>query len=138
MIEITTHYEGGLHCTSTHGPSGSTVSTDAPVDNNGRGETFSPTDLIATALVSCMATIMGIVGQRKKIPLEGLKLKVEKHMSSDQPRRISKLAVVIDVPLPSNHPDRKMLEGSALSCPVFQSINPEIEVPIDWNWENPS
>jgi len=138
MIEITTLYEGGLHCASSHGPSGSQVSTDAPVDNNGRGETFSPTDLIATALGSCMATIMGIVSQRKNISIDGMKVKVGKHMSADQPRRISKLEVSIEVPLPANHPDRKMLESSALSCPVFESIHPDIKVPIDWRWEEPS
>lgn len=138
MIEIKVNYEGDLHCSNTHGPSGSTFGTDAPVDNNGRGETFSPTDLVASALGSCMATIMGIVARRKDIALEGMAVKVGKHMSEDQPRRIVKLEITIDVPLPSDHPDRKVLESSALSCPVYQSIHPDIEVPITWCWQEPS
>ena len=81
---------------------------------------------------------MGIVSQRKNISIDGMKVKVGKHMSADQPRRISKLEVSIEVPLPANHPDRKMLESSALSCPVFESIHPDIKVPIDWRWEEPS
>lgn len=134
MIEITTIYEGELHCSSTHGPSGTQVSTDAPVDNNGRGESFSPTDLVATALGSCMGTIMGIVSQRKNIDISGMKITVGKHMSTDTPRRIVKLEVAIEMPLPGNHPDRKMLESSALSCPVYESIHPDIKVPISWSW----
>ena len=135
MIEITVNYEGRLHCSSTHGPSGSTFGTDAPVDNNGRGETFSPTDLIASALGSCMATIMGIVAERKNIKIEGMIIKVGKHMSDDQPRRITRLDVTIDVPLSSEHPDRKVLESAALSCPVYQSIHPDIKVPVTWCWQ---
>jgi len=138
MIEIKVNYEGDLHCTNTHGPSGSSFGTDAPVDNNGRGETFSPTDLVASALGSCMATIMGIVAKRKNISLEGMMIKVGKQMSGDQPRRISKLEVTIEVPLPADHPERKILESAALSCPVHQSIHPEIEVPIDWRWQESS
>lgn len=135
MIEIKINYDGDLHCTGTHLPSGSRLGTDAPVDNNGRGETFSPTDLVATALGSCMATIMGIVARRKDIALEGMAVKVRKHMSADQPRRIAKLEVDIEVPLPVGHPERKLLESAALSCPVHQSIHPDIEVPINWIWQ---
>lgn len=135
MIKITTLYEGDLHCSNTHTPSGSTFGTDAPVDNNGRGETFSPTDLVATALGSCMATIMGIVARRKHLALEGMRVSVEKHMSAEQPRRIAKLDVTIEVPLPADHPERKLLESAALSCPVHQSIHPDIEVPIRWVWD---
>ena len=134
MIEITINYEGDLHCHSTHGPSGTSVATDAPVDNNGRGETFSPTDLVATALGSCIATIMGITAQSREISLQGMKIKVEKHMSEDLPRRISKLKVTIEVPLAADHTARKLLEAAALTCPVQQSIHPDIKVPIDWQW----
>jgi putative redox protein len=134
MIEITVNYEGELHCHNTHGPSGSTVTTDAPIDNNGRGQSFSPTDLIATALGSCMATIMGIVAQNKGVSLEGMTIKVGKHMSDDLPRRIAKLEVAIEVPLAADHPERKTLESSARACPVFQSIHTDIEVPIEWTW----
>ena len=138
MIEIKVNYEGDLHCSNIHGPSGSNFGTDAPVDNNGRGETFSPTDLVASALGSCMATIMGIVAKRKGIAIEGMAMKVAKHMSADQPRRIVKLEVMIEVPLASDHSDRKLLESAALSCPVHQSLHPDIEVPITWCWQEPS
>lgn len=136
MIEITTEYQGQLHCHNTHGPSGNICETDAPVDNNGRGETFSPTDLVATALGSCMATIMGIVAARKEIDLTGMKITVAKHMSTELPRRIAKLDVRIEVPLAGTHPDRKLLENAALTCPVHQSLHPEIEVPIGWGWQS--
>jgi len=136
MVEMKINYEGDLHCSNTHGPSGSNFGTDAPVDNNGRGETFSPTDLLATALGSCMATIMGIVAQRKGIDLKGMCVTVGKHMSESQPRRVSQLDIRIEMPLPADHPDRKMLENSALSCPVHQSIHPEVKVPIDWVWQD--
>lgn len=134
MIEITINYEGDLHCHNTHGPSGSTVATDAPVDNNGRGETFSPTDLVATALGSCMATIMGISAKTKGVSLEGMQIKVAKHMSEDLPRRITKLDVKIVVPLPADHPERNALEAAAMACPVAQSIHPDIDVPVFWEW----
>lgn len=133
MVKSTTIYEGGLHCSLVHEPSGAMVATDAPVDNNGKGEAFSPTDLVGAALAACMSTIMGIVAARKGIALEGMKVEVAKHMSSD-PRRIGKLEVVINVPLPADHPDRQMLENAALACPVKQSLHPDIEIPITWNW----
>lgn len=133
MVKTMTTYQGGLHCTSMHEPSGATVSTDAPVDNNGRGESFSPTDLVGAALAGCMSTIMGIVAQRKNIVIEGMTVEVGKHMNAD-PRRIAKLEVTITVPLPANHPDRKLIEQAALTCPVKQSLHPDIEIPIIWNW----
>ncbi|HBM79186.1 MAG TPA: osmotically inducible protein OsmC [Verrucomicrobiales bacterium] len=134
MIKIKIDYEGKLRCSATHGPSGDTFSTDAPVDNNGRGEAFSPTDLVAASLGSCMATVMGIVAQRKQISLEGMKLTVGKHMSEDLPRRISRLEIAINMPLEESHPDRKALESAALGCPVHHSIHPEIEVLLNWHW----
>lgn len=135
MIEISIDYEGQLHCSAVHGPSGAVLGTDAPIDNNGKGEAFSPTDLVATALGTCMATVMGIAAQRKKIPLEGMKLQVRKHMSEDQPRRIIKLEVEIDVPIAEEHPEKKLLQSVVHACPVHQSIHPEIEVPITWRWK---
>lgn len=134
MIEITTEYLGQLRCRNAHKPSGNVCETDAPVDNNGRGETFSPTDMVATALGSCMATIMGMVAERKGLDLAGMRITTGKHMSHDLPRRIARLEVKIEMPLPGDHPERKMLESAALSCPVHQSLHPEIEVPIDWHW----
>ena len=135
MIEISIDYQGQLHCSATHGPSGYSLATDAPVDNNGRGETFSPTDLVATSLGACMATVMGIVARQKEISLEGMKLGVHKYMSEDSPRRISKLEVEVDMPIPEDHPGREILQGAALGCPVHHSIHPEIEVLLTWRWK---
>ncbi len=135
MIEIRIDYEGQLRCAATHGPSGDSLATDAPVDNNGLGEAFSPTDLVATALGACMATVMGIVARRKEIVLEGMKVRVCKHMSEDSPRRISKLGVEIDMPIREDHPERELLQGAALGCPVHHSIHPDIEVAIAWRWK---
>ena len=134
MVKISIRYEGGLRCEAVHGPSGQTLFTDAPVDNHGKGESFSPTDLVATALGSCMATIMGIVADRHKLDLTGMKIEVSKEMSQDAPRRIARLTTVIDVPLPQNHPDREILERAALTCPVHQSLHPEIEKPLEFRW----
>ena len=134
MVKISIRYEGGLRCKAEHGPSGQKLFTDAPVDNHGKGESFSPTDLVATALGSCMATIMGIVAERHQLDLAGMKIEVTKEMSKYSPRRIARLATVIDVPLPANHADREILERAALTCPVHQSLHPEIEKPLDFRW----
>jgi putative redox protein len=135
MVEIKIDYQGELHCRAIHGPSGSVLETDAPVDNNGRGESFSPTDLVATALGVCMATVMGIVAKRKEIPLEGMKVVVKKHMSADTPRRIAKLEVDIDMPLPTDHPERRLLESTGNGCPVHQSLHPDVIQEIRWHWQ---
>lgn len=134
MVEIKLNYEGDLHCNAVHGPSGTTLATDAPVDNNGRGESFSPTDLVATGLGACMATVMGIVAKRKEIPLEGLNVTVRKFMTTDTPRRIAKLEVDLDMPLSADHPERKLLEATGLGCPVHHSLHPDIEVVLNWKW----
>ena len=134
MIEIHIDYKGDLHCQATHGPSDSILETDAPVDNNGRGEAFSPTDLLATSLGTCMATVLGIAANRKGIPVEGMNVKVRKFMSDDQPRRVAKLEVDIYVPISEEHVDRRLLQSAALGCPVHYSIHPDIEVVINWSW----
>ena len=134
MIEIKVAYEGDLRCTALHTPSGNTFVTDAPVDNNGRGQSFSPTDLVATALGTCIATVMGIVAQRREVALQGMTVTVRKQMSDTPPRRISRLEVDLVVPLPGSHPARKLLESAALACPVSQSIHPDIEVVMNWTW----
>ena len=134
MVKIDIRYEGGLRCAATHGPSGQTLHTDAPVDNHGRGESFSPTDLVATALGSCMATIMGIVAERHLLDLRGMEIEVAKVMSADTPRRIAKLETTIKVPLPPDHPQRVLLENAALTCPVHKSLSAEMAKPIDFDW----
>jgi putative redox protein len=135
MVEIHVDYEGELHCNALHLPSGNRLVTDAPVDNNGRGEAFSPTDLVATALGACMATVIGIVARRKEIPVEGMKVAVRKFMSEDLPRRISRLELDLEMPLPGDHPDRALLESTARGCPVHHSIHPDIEVVMNWKWQ---
>jgi putative redox protein len=135
MVEIKLAYEGNLHCSAVHTPSGNTLVTDAPVDNNGLGQAFSPTDLLATALGSCMATVIGIVARRKEIAVEGMKVTVRKFMSDDQPRRVKRLELDMEMPLSASHPDRKLLESAARGCPVHHSIHPDIEVEMNWLWQ---
>lgn len=134
MVEINATYHGQLRTAALHGPSGSLVETDAPVDNHGRGERFSPTDLLAAALGSCMMTIMGIYAERNEIDLTGTKVKVLKEMTSEPPRRVAKLTVTMTIPLPADHPKASAIEKAALSCPVFLSLHPEIEKPVTFHW----
>lgn len=134
MVTITSFYEGGLRCSATHGPSGVTLITDAPVDNHGKGESFSPTDLVATAVANCMMTVMAIAAERHGIDLKGTSVTIGKEMSSDTPRRIVGLKSVMTIPLPADHPQRALLEGAAKSCPVKQSLDPTIDTTVDFKW----
>jgi putative redox protein len=134
MVEIDVVYQGGLRCEATHGPSGEKLISDAPVDNHGKGESFSPTDLCATALGVCMPTVMGIFAERHQIDLVGLKVSVKKHMSADLPRRISKLEVELDMPITEDHPQRAALEKIALTCPVHESLAAGIEIPVNFRY----
>ena len=135
MVEIRIEYEGQLHCGAQHMPSLTMIETDAPIDNNGRGESYSPTDLIATALGTCMATVMGIAGRNMGVELIGMRVVVGKEMSEELPRKIAKLLVEVYMPIPEYHPERRILQSAALSCPVQYSIHPDIEVPIQWYWQ---
>ncbi len=135
MVKISLRYDGDLRCTVKHGPSGSELQTDAPTDNHGKGERFSPTDLVASAFGACMATVMGIIADRHGINLRGMEIEVGKEMSTDAPRRIARLATTIRIPLPADHPKRAQLEGAALTCPVQRSLHPDIETPVDFRWE---
>jgi uncharacterized OsmC-like protein len=134
LVKISVRYEGQLHCYAVHGPSGAKLETDAPVDNEGKGESFSPTDLVATALAACMATIMGIAAKRHSIDLEGMEIFTIKEMGADAPRRIVALKSKITVPLPGDHPQRKLLEAAALGCPVHHSLDPRIEKTVEFVW----
>lgn len=134
MVEIQISYQGQLRCQAVHGPSGSVLSTDAPVDNLGRGESFSPTDLVATGLGACMLTIMGIVAQRQGLDLTGSTVRVTKEMTSSPPRRIARLAVDITVPQRVSADDRRRLENAAHTCPVHRSLHPDVEIPITFHW----
>jgi putative redox protein len=136
-VEINIVYEGELRCTAQHGPSGVVMNTDAPVDNQGKGETFSPTDLVATALGSCMMTIMGIVARRNGYPIEGTRVKVLKEMIQEPVRRIRRLTVEIHFANGGRlqEKDRKILQQSAHTCPVLKSLHPDIQVPVTFLWE---
>ncbi|WP_050025989.1 OsmC family protein [Verrucomicrobium sp. BvORR034] len=134
MVEVNVTYDGGLRCRAQHGPSGVVLTTDAPKDNMGKGEAFSPTDLVATALATCIATTMAIVANRKGYDLPQMTVHVEKHMTSAPPRRIERLPVVVTIPLPQDHADRELLESAARGCPVHRSLHPDVQSPIEFVW----
>ena len=134
MVQISIDYTGQLHCSAIHGPSHSQLSTDAPLDNQGKGEAFSPTDLVATALGTCIATTMGIVAQREGVDLRGMTVNVTKEMAND-PRRIGRLTTEVRIPLPPDHPQRELLEKTGLGCPVHKSLPAEMERPTKFFWE---
>jgi len=127
-------YEGGLRTTCTHLKSGSDFETDAPVDNNGKGERFSPTDLMATSLATCMITVMGIKAKNMGFDLDGVKIEVEKIMKAD-PRRVGGIHLFFHIPDTLKDVDvktKEILKNTAITCPVQRSIHPDIEVKIDW------
>jgi putative redox protein len=134
VVEIQVTYQGQLRCQATHGPSRNQLLTDAPVDNQGRGESFSPTDLVATALGTCMTTIMGIAAEKHGWDIRGTRARVEKHMVADPDRRIGKLAVEIHVPHELGARERTVLEKAALTCPVHKSLHPKVEIPVTFRW----
>lgn len=133
MVEVSIRYDGDFHCSATHGPSQSQIATDAPTDNKGKGEAFSPTDLVATALGTCMATTMSI--RNEGVDLRGMTITVHKEMSKDAPRRIVGLPSEVHIPLPPNFPQRDAVEQAALNCPVHKSLLPEINRPTKFFWE---
>jgi putative redox protein len=134
MVSIALEYEGDLHCKAVHGPSGTELSTDAPKDNQGRGESFSPTDLMATALGSCMLTVMGIMARTLNVDIAGATATVEKEMTTDAPRRIARLAVKIKVPQSLESETQLKLERAAHTCPVHKSLHPDVASPIEFSW----
>lgn len=136
MVKIEIEHTGGLHSEAVHVQSGSRLQTDAPLDNGGKGESFSPTDLVATALGSCITTTMDLYAKRNGISIDGAKASVIKHMSSQPVRRISKLEVAVELPLPGNHPHRAALENAAQNCPVKKSLSAEMEIPITFAWRD--
>ncbi|WP_118193872.1 OsmC family protein [Albibacterium indicum] len=135
MATIKNEYLGELRTRATHLRSGNSLITDAPVDNQGKGEAFSPSDLLATALGSCMLTIMGIAAREHHIDLEKVELETTKIMT-DNPRRVSRLDIVFNFPKGQQYSDKEkvILEKAAKTCPVFYSIHPEIEKNLQFNW----
>ncbi len=139
-VRVDIEYQGHLRCRAVHGPSGDAIATDAPVDNHGRGEAFSPTDLVGAALGTCILTIAGIVAARDGIDLAGTRVAVTKEMAQAPLRRIARLTVEIAVPreraaaIPEAA--RRKLERAGDTCPVRASLHPDVEVAIGWNWED--
>jgi putative redox protein len=134
MVNIQIEYQGDLHCKATHGPSGVELLTDAPKDNHGRGEAFSPTDLVATALGACTLTIMGIMARTSNIDITGATAAVEKEMTATPPRRIQRLTVRIHVPHAPGSEDKEKLERAVRTCPVHKSLHPDVQIPIEFTW----
>jgi putative redox protein len=128
MIDIDVVYEGELHCAATHRPSGAQVATDAPLDNHGRGGSFSPTDLVATALGTCMATVMGITANKHKLPIEGARINVKKGMTTEMPNAARSVPEAA----------RRELEHAANTCPVRLSVLEAIDVPVKFVWPDQS
>jgi putative redox protein len=133
MTLINSVYQGGLRCQSSHGPSGTLLETDAPTDNQGKGERFSPTDLVAMALSTCILTIMGIVAERHGWDLEGCQARVEKTMNSEAPRRIAKLTVWITLPAQLDGQQRVLLKRAGEQCPVKLSLEGAIAMELHWS-----
>jgi putative redox protein len=139
IMTSTVTYDGNLRTVGQHLKSGTTIETDAPIDNNGKGERFSPSDLVATALGSCMLTIMGMRAVEMKVDLKGTRIEVEKIMKQD-PRRIGGLNLTFHFrdSLEINERQQKILQKAAETCPVAYSINPEIELNVNFNWDKVS
>ena len=136
MVKVSLEYKGDLRCEARHEPSSSTLNTDAPVDIQGKGEAFSPTDLVGTALGTCMATTMAMSGKRHQVPdIAGLRIDVTKEMTSEGPRKIRRLSTEMWIPLPKSADPEGVLEHAALNCPVYLSLDPGIEKPFTVHWQ---
>ncbi len=133
-VEITGRYVGNLKTELTHGPSGTTIRTAPPVDNQGDGSSFSPTDLAAASLGACMMTLIAIVGEREGIDLTGLSFRLEKHMASN-PRRIGAIPVTLTMPAGLTAEQREKLERAALTCPVHKSLSEEVQKDVRFVYE---
>ena len=134
MVEMNLEYTGDLRTVATHGPSGTVIQTDAPTDNMGKGESFSPTDLCGAALASCILTTISIKGLNRNWDLKGSTAKVQKIMSDDLPRRISQLNVDIQIPDRFNADEEQEMRHIADTCPVNQSLNPNIVLNVNLTW----
>ena len=133
MTTSTSKYSGELRTHSVHTQSGETYITDAPTDNEGKGEAFSPTDIVATSLANCMMTIMGIVSKRKGLIIEGTEAKINKFMGTD-PRRITEIKIDFYFPVNFSEDERKLLEKSALNCPVAKSLSSDLKQNIEFHY----
>lgn len=134
MVTSTGEYQGDLHCVAVHGPSGNSLTTDAPKDNQGRGEAFSPTDLVAVGYVTCIVTTMAIAARKRGVELAGLRYSVTKEMSATAPRRIARLTAHLWLPPGARQLPEGFLENSAHTCPVHYSLAAEVEKLIEFHW----
>lgn len=135
MATVETVYKGTLRTQATHVQSGTEILTDAPVDNQGKGEAFSPTDLLAAALGSCMLTIMGIAARQHQIDIENTSCSITKVMAAEPPRRVGELVVNLKFPEGTyTEKDKKILEKAALTCPVYLSLHPDIKKTVSFGW----
>jgi putative redox protein len=134
MTSVTIEYQGDLHCKAVHELSGTVLTTDAPRDNHGKGESFSPTDLVATALGSCILSVMGIKARMLKVDISGATAAVDKEMANAPARKIKRIAVKVRVPHQLGTEDRQALEAAAYTCPVHKSMHPDVEMPIEIVW----
>lgn len=128
-------YKGNLRCEAEHIQSKSIIETDAPTDNRGKGERFSPTDTMCVSLATCMLTTMGIKAADMNVDITGSKAEVTKHMASG-PRRISKIEVTVFLPANENEKERQVLEAAGNNCPVAKSIHPDIETVLNYHWND--
>jgi len=129
MVRIEATYDGGFRCTATHVLSGKTLITDAPVDNKGKGKSFSPTDLLATSMLTCVMTIVAIRADSKGIDVSGMNGSIEKSMAAN-PRRIAKLEVIVNLPSDLSMDDRSWLITEGCNCPVCVSVSESMEVDV--------
>ncbi len=136
MVKINIEYLNDLHCRVTHGPSGTYFLTDAPLDNQGKAEFISPTDLLAASVASCIATIMGIKARDLNLDLEGLRIEVSKDMVNQPFRRISKLTLIIQYPKRYDDKTQEVLNNVVKICPVTRSLSPEIEFDVSFSYPN--
>lgn len=134
MVEMTIEYEGGLHAQASHGPSRARLATDAPVDNQGKGEAFSPTDLLATALGTCMLTTMGILANREGWQIDGARARLEKHMALEPRRRVGRVVVEIAMPAGLSDEAKGRLEAAARGCPVAASLDAAVAIDLRIDW----
>ena len=135
MATISTIYQGQLRTQATHNQSGAQIITDAPTDNHGKGEAFSPTDLFAASLGSCILTIAGIAAQTHGFSIDGARIETQKVMNQN-PRRVGE--IILDIYLPANNytdREKRMIEATAAMCPVGQSLHPEVRTTVRWHYE---
>ncbi|MGE0430675.1 MAG: OsmC family protein [Planctomycetota bacterium] len=133
-VEIRLRYDGNTAVTATHGPSGSMLRTVAPTDNGGDGSSFSPTDLLATGLASCLLTIMGMKAAKLGVDISGASARIEKHMSTEPPRRVARLPLTVSIPVEPDEALRTEIETAGRNCPVCKSLSEQVKVELQIEW----